>query len=737
METDEAKKSPIQLAFEQVDEDGSGYLDREEVRTVVEMFMGQMSDDDLDEAMAALDESGDGQVDFPEFRKYWFENLGTGGGLLKGIMSTFETLEEVPGVAYNPERYIDSDDEYRARIHALFAMIDRDHDLTLDAAEFAKFLTHKGVEPPRDLERQFEKFDTNGNGTIDKDELAGVVKGMRLDEIVPSAEEAALYMITARKNELRRLKQKNPAVYGHPVWEKRYEFPDLNDGKGLTRDELDKFREVFSMCDPTHVGYMGHRQFTDMLNMLGIEVDDETLKQMFIEMDENDDGEIDFEEFVPAMFHHISMDDLAAVDDIQIGALGTRMWSRGEILWAANTGLLLISSGVVIAGIVHFQFILVPLSVSYFMVFLLSPIMSLFEHRPIRCKGAAICDPYEPNPEDPTDKKYYKSESRREMGDTAKGSCYDCATMCKMPHGAAVLLTIITVFAGLGSVSFMVYNELKAVTDDKVFMDKLETFIDDLYADLNASGIKVLRDETPGSSSAEIAATIGAFGDVFNQAALIFLLTVYIISEKLEERMFPGETGIMVEIETMTTGYISLKTILSFLTGAVVAVIMLILQVKLAVMWGILSFLLNYIPNVGSMIAMFLPMPIVIVDDNLETWQKIGAFLGPGCVQGYVGNALEPMVFGKSLNMTPLSILAALVAWSSVWGILGAILSVPLLGIQKICLSHANHPLAKTVLAMIREDPTIDELAEIESASGVKMPGESEKAAEAEDAGSD
>jgi hypothetical protein len=60
-------------------QDGSGFLDRDEVRTVVEMFMGQMSDTDLDEAMAALDESGDGQVDFPEFRKYWFENLGTGG----------------------------------------------------------------------------------------------------------------------------------------------------------------------------------------------------------------------------------------------------------------------------------------------------------------------------------------------------------------------------------------------------------------------------------------------------------------------------------------------------------------------------------------------------------------------------------------------------------------------------------------------------------------------------------
>ena len=54
-------------------------MDREEVRQVVEMFKGQMTDAELDEAMQQLDESGDGQVDFPEFRKYWFENIGSGG----------------------------------------------------------------------------------------------------------------------------------------------------------------------------------------------------------------------------------------------------------------------------------------------------------------------------------------------------------------------------------------------------------------------------------------------------------------------------------------------------------------------------------------------------------------------------------------------------------------------------------------------------------------------------------
>merc|ERR1712021_195549 len=167
--------------------------------------------------------------------------------------------------------------------------------------------------------------------------------------------------------------------------------------------------------------------------------------------------------------------------------------------------------------------------------------------------------------------------------------------------------------------------------------------------------------------------------------------------------------GILQEAEAQVTNYITLKTILSFVTGLVVAVILLILQVKLAVMFGLLSFALNFIPNVGSMIAMFLPLPIVIVDKNLKTWQKIGAFAGPGAVQGYVGNALEPMVFGKSLNMTPLSILAALVIWSALWGLMGAIFSVPLLGIQKILLSHTNYPMAKYVIMLIREDATIDE----------------------------
>jgi AI-2 transport protein TqsA len=477
-----------------------------------------------------------------------------------------------------------------------------------------------------------------------------------------------------KQQAFRKKKQQNPAVYGHPVWNKRYEFPDLKDGAGLSEAEVDKFKEVYAMADPTHVGYLGHRQFTDMLKMLNIDVDEETLAIMFTEMDENDDGEIDFEEFVPSMVLHIDAEALDVLDQIQIGGLGTRMWGRGEILWAANTGLLLTSGGVLLAGLIYFNFMLVPLTISYFMVFLFAPIMDFFNHT------------------------------------------------LKLGPGVGVLGTLVTVAGGFALLVIIVASELGAVFGDPDFMAKLDGMVDDVYSALNESGVKVLREQDTRYTAQEISDSISAFGESFNLFALIFLLTLYILSEKVEKKLFGEGEGIMQEVETMTTGYIGLKTALSALTGAVVAVILLVLQVKLAVMFGLLSFVLNYIPNVGSMIAMFLPMPIVLVDDNLATWQKVGAFVGPGAVQGYVGNALEPVMFGKLLNMTPMSILFALVLWSAMWGLLGAVLSVPLLGIQKICCSYANHPIAKVMLAMIREDATIDENAEAAN-SGVKIPG--------------
>ena len=424
-------------------------------------------------------------------------------------------------------------------------------------------------------------------------------------------------------------------------------------------------------------------------------------------------------EFLSAMVNNIGKEQLKVVDDIKVGGCGTRMWERGEIAWAANNGLIIVCCGLGIQGAIYFAGFLVALIVAYFLVFFVTPIMDVFMHRPINVPFSggkkSCCDltMEDENSEEDPKGRMYKSEFRRAVMGTPQGGLYDFLTTCKLPHGITLLCTIVTVFGILIGLVVMVWSETSVLLSDEDFMSELRAFVDGLYQTLNESGVNILRDRTEGYTAAEISDMLSQFNAFFGQAALIFLLWVYILSEKSERLMFGdgGENGpgILQEAEGQVTNYITLKTILSFVTGLVVAIILLVLQVKLAVMFGLLSFALNFIPNVGSMIAMFLPLPIVIVDKNLEMWQKVGAFVGPGLVQGYVGNALEPMVFGKSLNMTPLSILMALVLWSALWGIMGAILSVPLLGIQKICLTHANHPMAKYFLTLIREDPTVDE----------------------------
>lgn len=95
--------------------------------------------------------------------------------------------------------------------------------------------------------------------------------------------------------------------------------------------------------------------------------------------------------------NHIGMDAMEEIGEIELGSKGTRKWSRGEIHWAANTGLIIVSTGIIIAGMEYFNFMLVPLMLAYFITFLVAPIMDLLEHRPLK---SGACDPgYELDPD--------------------------------------------------------------------------------------------------------------------------------------------------------------------------------------------------------------------------------------------------------------------------------------------------------------------------------------------------
>ena len=85
-------------------------------------------------------------------------------------------------------------------------------------------------------------------------------------------------------------------------------------------------------------------------------------------------------------------------------------------------------------------------------------------------------------------------------------------------------------------------------------------------------------------------------------------------------------------------------------------------------LWAVLHFLLNFIPTAGPIIATVIPLPMILLDPDLSASAKIAAFAGPSAVHFLVGNFVEPVAFGSTMDLHPVTVLLALALWYSLWG---------------------------------------------------------------------
>lgn len=135
--------------------------------------------------------------------------------------------------------------------------------------------------------------------------------------------------------------------------------------------------------------------------------------------------------------------------------------------------------------------------------------------------------------------------------------------------------------------------------------------------------------------------------------------------------------------------YLGLKTLISAITGCLVCVALFLFGVHFAMLWGVLAFMLNFIPNIGSLISVVPPVAITLFQTG-----SVGKAVAVGCVlttiQMVVGNVVEPKVMGNGLNLSPLVVLLSLLFWGWVWGIPGMLLSVPLTAALKIAMEQVE-----------------------------------------------
>ena len=143
------------------------------------------------------------------------------------------------------------------------------------------------------------------------------------------------------------------------------------------------------------------------------------------------------------------------------------------------------------------------------------------------------------------------------------------------------------------------------------------------------------------------------------------------------------------DITTQVQRYISIKFFISLSIGVIIGIILWLFGVKFFVVWAVLTFLLNFIPNIGSVVAVVLPSLMALVQ-----FESFGYTLLIAAVitlfQNIIGNIVEPKIFGESLGLNPLVILLSLLLWGYIWGIVGMFLSVPLTAILKIIISRSD-----------------------------------------------
>ncbi len=178
----------------------------------------------------------------------------------------------------------------------------------------------------------------------------------------------------------------------------------------------------------------------------------------------------------------------------------------------------------------------------------------------------------------------------------------------------------------------------------------------------------------------------------------LFLLLPGIRNFKIKiNRAFPSKKAFKInqvneKVLLQIQRYITTKSLLSFVTGVLVYIICLIFGVDLALVWGVLAFLLNYIPNIGSIIALAFPIILSIlqfynpVKAEVDLLRVVGLSVGIVSVQFVIGNIIEPRLLARSLSISSLVVFLSLVVWGWLWGIAGVVLSVPIMvAISIIC----------------------------------------------------
>jgi len=277
-----------------------------------------------------------------------------------------------------------------------------------------------------------------------------------------------------------------------------------------------------------------------------------------------------------------------------------------------------------------------------------------------------------------------------------------------LPSLLAIFLVIAAVVIIAGSIGAYIgvslNNFIEALPS---YQDRLRSELGTVLVWFEARGFKVSERYffellNPGVAMDVVANILKGLSSVLTYTLLILFTVVFILLEasslpiKLHAATSDPASSLatLEKIFTSVRRYLVLKTWISLATGVTVSIWLIVLDRNYPLLWGFVAFLLNFVPNIGSLIAAIPPILLALINTGPLASMLVG--LGYLVINVSCGNLIEPRVLGKGLGLSPLVVFLSLVFWGWILGPVGMLLSVPLTMIVKISLEmfESTHWLA-------------------------------------------
>lgn len=286
-----------------------------------------------------------------------------------------------------------------------------------------------------------------------------------------------------------------------------------------------------------------------------------------------------------------------------------------------------------------------------------------------------------------------------------------------LPTWLAMIIVLIgIVMASLGLMA-LIGNSLQDFHDNlPLYQQRIAVKEAELSAWLEQFGIYISKDlllqhADLGAAMRLASSLLAGFSGVLANSFLIILTVIFILAEasdlppKLRAAVRRPDVSLVLlsQFAADLKRYAAIKTMVSLVTGVVVAVWLRVLGVDYPLLWGILAFLLNYIPNIGSIIAAVPPVLLALV--QLGSGWAILVAVGFLVVNTVMGNWVEPRYLGRGLGLSTLVVFLSLIFWGWVFGPVGMLLSVPLTMAFKIGLDVGE---STRWLAILMGPPVIE-----------------------------